>query len=108
VPARGLDNGTDMPAPLALSPLAWTALRIGAVAAIAFYAARGKSEPKDALRESVLDDLPEGVTAAPHRAEAEQAVHGAGRMKRTIRLGPNGPGVEIDAALLGRLRLRRV
>jgi hypothetical protein len=97
-----------MPAPLALSPLAWTALRIGAVAALAYYAARAKSEPKDVLRETVLDDLPEGVSAAPHRAEAEQGVHGAGRLKRTFRIGPNGPGVEVDAALLGRLRLRRV
>jgi hypothetical protein len=97
-----------MPAPLALGPLAWTALRIGAVAAVALYAARGGSQPKHAARESVLDDLPEGLTAEPHRAEDEGAMHGTGRFRRSFRLGPNGPGVEIDAAALGRLRLRRL
>jgi hypothetical protein len=97
-----------MPAPLALSPLAWTALRLGAVAAVAIYAARRGPQPKDAAHEAVLDDLPEGVAAAPHAAEAERAMHGSGRFRRTIRLGPGGPGFEIDAAALGRLRLRRV
>jgi hypothetical protein len=56
----------------------------------------------------VLDDLAEGVSARPHRAEAESAMHGAGRFRRVLRLGPNGPGIEIDAAALGRLRFRRV
>lgn len=97
-----------MPAPILLSPLTWTALRIGAVAAVALYAARGRSHPKDAVHEQVLDDLPEGVAARPHRAEAEGAMHGSGRFRRIFRLGPNGPGLEIDAAALGRLRLRRL
>lgn len=96
-----------MPAPIPLAPLAWTALRLGAVAAMALYAARGRSQPKDALRERVLDDLPEGVTAEAHRAEAERAMHGAGRFRRTFRM-PGGPGFEIDAAALGRFRMRRV
>lgn len=98
-----------MPAPLALSPLAWTAIRLGAVAAVTMFVSRNReSEPKDAGHETVLDDLPEGVSAAPHRAEAESALHGHGRFKRTIRLRPGGPGFEIDAAALGRFRLRRV
>ncbi len=98
-----------MPAPLALSPLAWTAIRLGAVAAVALYAARkGDGQPKDLAREGVLDDVPEGVTATPHRAGDEGAVHGTGRVRRVIRLGPNGPGVEIDATALGRVRLRRL
>lgn len=98
-----------MPAPIALSPLAWTALRYGAVAAVALYAARNRvSEPKDAQHEQVLDDLPEGLSARPHRAEAEQAMHGHGRFRRVIRLRTGGPGVEIDATALGRLRFRRV
>jgi hypothetical protein len=98
-----------MPAPLALSPLAWTALRLAAVGAVALYAARAKNPaPKHAARESMLDDLPEGVSATPHRSDDEGAMHGTGRIKRTIRLGRNGPGFEIDAAALGRLRLRRV
>ena len=97
-----------MPAPIAIGPFAWTALRLGAVAAVALYAARARSEPKDATHERVLDDLPEGISAAPHRAEDEGAMHGAGRFRRTFRFGPRGPGVEIDAAMLARLRLRRV
>jgi hypothetical protein len=97
-----------MPAPLALGPLAWTALRMGAVAAMAIYAARARSQPKHADHEVVLDELPEGVSARPHRAEDESAMHGTGRFKRTIRLRPNGPGYELDAAALGRLRFRRV
>ncbi|MBP7242670.1 hypothetical protein [Amaricoccus sp.] len=97
-----------MPAPIPLAPLAWTALRLGAVAAVAIYAGRARSHPKDARREAVLDDLPDGVTAEPHRAEAERAMHGAGRFRRTFRLRRGGPGFEVDAAALGRFRLRRV
>ncbi len=98
-----------MPAPLALSPLAWTALRIGAAAAVAIYASRrSASQPKDAEHAHVLDGLPEGLAAHPHSAEAESGLHGAGRFKRTFRFGAGGPGFEIDAAALGRLRVRRV
>ena len=58
--------------------------------------------------EAALDGLPEGLRAEPHRSEAEHGLHGSGRFRRVFRLGPTGPGVEIDAAALGRLRLRRV
>lgn len=95
-----------MPAPLA--PIAWTALRFGAVAAIALYAARGRSLPKHGEHERVLDDLPDGLGTHPHRAEAETALHGQGRFRRVVRFGSAGRGFEIDAAALGRLRLRRV
>lgn len=97
-----------MPAPLALPPLAWMALRVGAMAAVTIYAARSRSQPKDAEHEHVLDTLREGVEAAPHTAEAERTLHGRGRIRRTIRLGRSGPGIEIDAAALGRVRVRRV
>jgi hypothetical protein len=96
-----------MPAPI-IAPIAWTALRFGALAAVALYVGRGRSQPKQAEHEYVLDDLPEGVAARPHRAEAERAMHGHGRFRRTIRLGAAGPGLEIDMAALGRLRFRRV
>lgn len=97
-----------MPA-IAFSPLAWTAIRLGAVAAVALYASRGRvSDPKDPHQEAVLDDLPDGLRARPHRAEAEQGVHGHGRFRRVVRLRSGGPSVEIDAAALARLRFRRV
>ena len=94
-----------MPAPIV--PIAWTALRLGAVAALALYAARGRSQPKHGEHERVLDDLPEGLGTHPHRAEDETALHGQGRFRRTFRF-PAGPGIEVDAAGLGRLRFRRV
>ncbi len=98
-----------MAAPIAKSPLIWTALRYGAVMAIAAYAARPKgSQPKDPYRERVLDELPEGVHAHSHSAEAERAAHGHTRFRRTLRFGANRPGIEIDLTALGRLRFRRV
>lgn len=98
-----------MPAALLISPLARMALRYGAVAALALIAARSRaSQPKDARHDVVLDDLPEGIRAARHRAEAESALHGDGRLRRVFRLHPGGPGLEIEAAGLARLRMRRV
>lgn len=90
----------------ALTPLAWTALRVGAVAAVALYASRHASEPKDASRESVLDGLPEGVSGHSHNAEAERSVHGAARFRRVFRLPRQA--FEVDASGLARVRLRRV
>ena len=93
--------------PAALAPLAWTALRLGAVAAVALIASRNASRPKSAEHQAVLDALPEGIGGHTHRSEAERAVHGHGRLRRVFRFR-NGPAVEIDASALGRVRLRRV
>lgn len=90
----------------ALTPLAWTALRVGAVAAVALYASRRASEPKDVDREKVLDALPEGLSGHGHKAEAERAVHGTARFRRVFRM-PKG-AIEVDASGIGRVRLRRV
>jgi hypothetical protein len=98
-----------MPAPIALTPLAWMVLRYGAVAAVTMVAARARpSQPKDAAHEAVLNDVPEGVRARPHRAEGENGVHGDGKLRRVLRLRPGGPGIEIEATGLARLRMRRV
>lgn len=98
-----------MPAPIALSPLAWMALRYGAVAAVTLVAARSRaSQPKDAAHDKALDDLPEGIRVAPHRAEAESALHGDGRVRRVFRLRPGGAPIEFEAAGIARFRLRRV
>jgi hypothetical protein len=98
-----------MAAPIAFSPFVWAALRYGAVAAAAFYASRSQgSEPKDALHEHVLDELPEGLRGQTHRAESESALHGQGRLRRTLRLHRLGPGLEVDLSALGRMRFRRV
>ena len=53
----------------------------------------------------MLDELPEGLAVNGHRAEAERGLHAAGRFRRVLRF--RGAGLEIEAAGLGRLRLRR-
>lgn len=97
-----------MPA-IPVAPLAWTALRLGAMVAVAAYASRrGASQPKDVEHERTLDRLPEGVGGHVHRAEAERGVHGTARLRRVMRVVPGGPRVEVEFAGLGRLRFRRV
>ena len=94
-----------MPAPIA--PLAMTALRIGAMAATAYYVGRkSRSAPKHVWRERALDDTPEGVDFTRQKEAGEANAHGSARFVRTIRFG-NGPGLEIDVTTLGRIRLRR-
>lgn len=91
--------------PLPLAPIAGFALRYGAVAVATYAVARYSSRaPYDQRSEDAMDDVAEGVSV---RRDSEQ-VNGAGRVRRTVRLGPNGPGIEIDATALGRIRLRRV
>ncbi|TCP60361.1 hypothetical protein EV663_11041 [Rhodovulum bhavnagarense] len=96
-----------MPLPLAtLAPvLARTALRYGTVA-LAVYALTSLREParRDQRAEDAMDDIDEGLRL---RHEPGQT-NGTARWRRTIRVGSNGPGVEVDATALGRLRLRRV
>lgn len=90
---------------LPLAPIAGFALRYGAVALAAYAVARAAERgPRDQRAEDAMDDLAEGVI---FRREAEQ-VNGAGRYVRTVRLGRSGPGVEIDAVALTRIRFRRV
>jgi len=90
---------------LPLAPVATVALRYGAVA-LATYALTRRIDraPRDQRAEDAFDDTAEGATL---RREPGQ-VNGAARMKRTIRLGTSGPGIEIDASALGRIRMRRV
>lgn len=94
-----------MPA-IALTPLAWSALRMGAVLAVAAYASRRASQPKDLAHERTLDGLPEGLAGHAHRAEAERGLHGSARVTRVMRV-PGGPKLEVEFAGLGRVRLRR-
>ena len=100
--------------PLPLAPLVPIALRLGAVAA-AVYALRRAMAAKiavgrtDQRAEDALDDLADGV--AVHRpvdlaANGDSQTNTAARVRRTIRWGKRG--VEIDAALFARFRIRRV
>lgn len=106
-----------MPAPAFLAPLAWRAVQVGAVAALSAYAARRSAaarppapedDPTDIWRERALDDVEEGVSADVTRGEDRTRVDGAGRFRRSVRLGAAGPGVEVDLSGLMRLKLRRL
>lgn len=99
-----------MPAPAAFAPVAWKLAQFGAVAAVAWYAARKRrpAGPREIWREHVLDDVDEGVETDFSRSNDEARAGAAIRWKRGIRLGANGPGVEIDISGLSRLKLRRL
>jgi hypothetical protein len=98
-----------MPLPALVAPLAPVAIRLaaygGALALGAYLAGRRGPERIDMATEDALDRVPEGadfrVDRANGRADAEA------RFARTIRFGPTGPGVSIDLAGVGRLRVRR-
>ncbi len=91
--------------PLPLAPIATIALRYGAVALVA-YAATRRVGPgrRDQRAEDAMDDLEEGMTM---RRDSSQT-NATARMRRVIRLGTDGPGVEVDLTALGRFRIRRL
>lgn len=94
--------------PLPVAPIAGLALRYGAVALAAYAVSRSLPRGRtDQRAEDAMDDLDEGV--AVHRPADRPGEGGAqARFRRVIRLGTSGPGVEVDAAAFGRIRLRRV
>ncbi|MEM9756315.1 MAG: hypothetical protein AAF914_09990 [Pseudomonadota bacterium] len=89
-----------MPAPIA--PVAGIALKYAAIAAAGFLVARalpaGKPDPR---AEAAMDDMPDGLSLSAD----DDAARAAMRWRRTLRLG--AVGAQIDAAFLGRLRMRR-
>lgn len=90
---------------LPLAPIAGLALRYGAVAVATYAVARNVDRGRfDQRVEDALDDLDEGVAL---RREDDQ-VNAAGRFRRVVRMGENGPGVEVDITSLTRIRFRRV
>lgn len=91
--------------PLPLAPVAAFALRYGTVA-LATYAVSRQIERGRRCQnaEDAHDAVAEGVTL---RSEKEQ-LNATGRLKRVIRLGQSGPGLEVDASAFGRFRFRKV
>ena len=91
--------------PLPLAPVAGVALRYGAVALITYAVTRKISHGRrDQRAEDAMDDLNEGLSV---RREAGQT-NATARFRRVIRIGNNGPGVEIDISALGRLTIRKI
>lgn len=99
-----------MPAPAALAPVAWKVAQFGAVAAVAWYASRRRRPdgPYEIWRERVLDGVEEGLETDFSQTSDEARVGAAGRFKRGVRLGVDGPGLEFDFSGLTRLRVRRI
>ena len=93
---------------LPLAPIALTAARYGAVLALTYYVVnKNKSLPK-VSEEAAHEDVDEGISVRHHRGTEGAQANADARMKRTIRLGANGPGVEIDLSALGRIRIKKV
>ena len=92
---------------LPLAPIAVTALRYGSFALIAYAATRriGQSQTRQGA-EDALDEVAEGLAA--HRPADRSQVNAEGRWRRIIRVGANGPGIEIDATALGRVKFRKI
>ena len=91
--------------PLPLAPIAGFAVRYGAVALATYAIARRVDHaPRDQRGEDALDELNEGL--AVRRGDGQ--TNGSARFRRVIRLGASGPGIEVDATALGRVRFRRV
>lgn len=92
---------------LPLAPVAAIALRYGTVALIAYAASRRMQTAT--IRqgaEDALDEVPEGLGAA--RPQDRSQLNAEARWRRVVRLGESGPGLEIDASVLGRVIFRKV
>lgn len=91
--------------PLPAAPIALFALRTAAIAVTAYAIARNRyPAPRDQRGEDALDDTAEGLAFAHERDQARLA----GKMTRTLRFGPSGPGVHLELAGIARLRWKRV
>lgn len=91
--------------PLPLAPIAGIALRYGVVAVATYAVARHVRRGfYDQRGEDAMNDVGEGLSL---RRDTDQ-INGTARYKRIVRLGANGPGLEIDITALGRIKFRRV
>lgn len=90
---------------LPLLPVAGFAMRYGAVALAGYALARRVSRGRhDQRAEDVFDDLEEGVTWRRNTGQANTTAC----LKRVVRIGSDGPGIEIELSALGRFRIRKV
>ena len=91
--------------PLPLAPVAGIALRYVAVAGAAYLVTRRLERGRLAQPvEDEMDETPEGVTTRHEKGQ----MNATGRINRVFRLGTRGPGVKVDATILGRVKVDRV
>lgn len=89
---------------LPIAPIAAVAVRYGGVALAAYAVARRVEKGRrDQRAEDALDEINEGLTMRRDGSD----VGATGRFRRVIRLGANGPGLEIDATSIWRIRIKR-
>ena len=96
--------------PLPLAPLVGIAVKYGTVALAGYALARQVGGGRtDQRAHDALDDLPEGATVhiPRDRRDSEHSVTATGRLRRVFRVAGSRAGWELDAAVIGRLRLRR-
>lgn len=94
---------------LPLAPALALALRYGAVALASYGIARAVSPGRrDQRAEDALDALDEGATLRRDVGRDDEQINATGRWRRVIRRPSGGPGLELDLAAVGRLRLRKV
>ncbi|MFN3722725.1 MAG: hypothetical protein ACK4VZ_06760 [Paracoccaceae bacterium] len=96
--------------PLPLAPLLPLALRLGAIAAVAYAAQHlirrhGHAGRTDQRAEEALDDLDDGLASHKARDAAGQR-NASFRLRRTFRFGTKT--FELDAGAIARLRLREI
>ncbi|MEM6438077.1 MAG: hypothetical protein AAF763_00050 [Pseudomonadota bacterium] len=92
-------------APAALKVLGWSA----AGAAVLFAAARARGEQARPLHEEdAFDGVADGLRLDASRDAGRTRADVRAGLRRVVRPFPGGPGVEIEAKLLGRLRFSRV
>lgn len=90
---------------LPLAPIAYTALRYGAVAVATYALSRRVSLSQTRQEnEDALDRIDEGLAA--HRPKDRNQINGSARYRRTIWFG--NTGVEFDATALGRIKIRKL
>lgn len=88
-----------------LAPIAGVALRYGALAVAGYAIARSsKKLRRDQRAEDALDETEEGVS---WRTDPGQ-MNASGRVRRVLRFGHSGPGVEIDATGWTRIKVRKI
>lgn len=93
---------------LPLAPIAMTAFKYGSVAAVTYYVARRSRSLARESEEAAHAEVEEGISVRHHRGPEGAQANADARIRRTVRFGASGPGVEIDASVLGRVRFRRV
>lgn len=92
---------------LPLAPIAAVAVKYGALALAGYALARQVRSGHIAQPvEDAMDTLPEGICIT--RPRDRDQLNGTARIRRIIRLGQDGRGVELDAAFLARIKLRWV